>query len=88
MIGWIRNGVLVFFLLSVVYIALTIMGRIKQKEKLKVEYDATTTELSKSDFIDRGMEAYNKSLRAKLVLGVYIVPLMIFGILVFLALNE
>ena len=88
MIGWIRNMVIVFFILSIVYVALTFISRLRQKDRLKAEFKDSGTELSKEEYLDSGMEKYNRSLRAKLILSVYLIPLAAFGLLIFLALNE
>ena len=88
MIGWIRNLVLVFFVLSVVYVALTFISRLRQRDRLKAEFNESDPNLPKEEFMEQGMARYNRSLRAKLILGVYLIPLAAFGLLVFLALNE
>ena len=88
MIGWIRNMVLVFFVLSIVYVALTFISRLRQRDRLKAEFNKEAPEVTKDEFMETGMARYNRSLRAKLVLSVYLIPLAAFGLLMFLALNE
>lgn len=82
--GWIWRGTILFVILTIVYIALTLLGRMKQKSRLASEYSQSTTELSKDDFMAKGMKRYNRSLKAKLFLGVYLVPFGIGAFLVYL----
>jgi len=85
MIGIIRWAVLLFLLLTVIYAILTFVNRNKQKDRLKVDYGETDKSLPMDDFMDQGMEKYNRSLKAKLVLGVYLFPLVVFCILIYFA---
>lgn len=85
MIGWIRNAVLIFLVLSIIYAVLWIIGYIKQKDKLESDYEASNTEMTKTEYVTQGMDAHNKSTRWKLMLRVYAVPLVIAAILIYLA---
>ncbi len=85
MIVWLRNAVLIFAVLSIVYAILYFRARARQKDKLKAEYSASSTSLTQADFVSKGLEAYNTSFRPKLLLGVYGVPIVIAGLLIYLA---
>ena len=82
--GWIWRGTILFVILTVVYIALTLLNRFKERNRLAADYSETATDLAKDDFIAKGMKRYNRSLKAKLFLGVYLIPVAIGGFLVYL----
>lgn len=84
-IGWIRWAVILFLLLTVIYAVMTFTNRAKAKDRLKARYAEEGSALSEKEFVDVGMGKYNRSLRAKLVLGVYLFPLAIFGLLIYFA---
>ncbi|NNE58933.1 MAG: hypothetical protein HKN36_12570 [Hellea sp.] len=80
----ISRAVVVFILLTLLYIILTIGNHWKQVSRLERAYKETKPEMDKDAYIDAGMKKYKRSLKAKLVLGVYLVPLALFGLLTYL----
>ncbi len=89
MIIWIRNIVVIFVLLSIVYVILSIKARLVQRAKLDAEYTAPDKakdiSVSKEEYIAKGMQKYGKSYRPKLIFGVYLVPIAIMAVLIYLA---
>ena len=89
MIVWIRNIVIIFVLLSVVFVLLSTWARFRQRAKLNTEYKALDkpqeSKMSKDVFIEKGMQKYNRSLKPKLIFGVFLVPLAASAILIYLA---
>ena len=89
MIGWIRNIVVIFVLLSIAYTVLSIRARMVQRAKLAAEYTAPEKSknivVSKDEYIAKGMQKYGKSYRPKLIFGVYLVPIAIMAVLIYLA---
>ncbi len=55
----------------------------KQSEKSTEKLENTT--VSKKEFIARGMQIYGKSYRPKLIFGVYLVPIAVMAVLIYLA---
>lgn len=89
MIGLIRNIVIIFLILTVVYIILSQWSRWRERVRLRENY-RTQSELfretdTQDDFVTRGMAEYNRSLRPKLFLGVYFIPGVLATLLVWLA---
>ena len=85
----IRNIVIIFILLSVAYAILSFTARVKHRVQLESEYK-TQSEIKKITedkevFVARGMKRYGRSYKPKLILGVYIIPGLIMGLLVYLA---
>jgi len=85
MIGWVRNFIIIFIVLTVIYVALSLVSRFKHEIKLAAEYDEQERTVTKEQFISEGMIKYKSSLRSKLLFGIYFVPLIIFGLLKYLA---
>jgi hypothetical protein len=85
MAGWIRNIIIIFAILSAVYALLVMTANIRQRRKLRAEFDVSETSDTKDAFVEEGLKRYNRSLRPKMLLGVYLVPLLIMGALIYLA---
>lgn len=85
MIGFIKNLVIIVAVLTAVYWALTYIGRKRAADKVRGDFNAETTELSEADYMAQGIAKYQKSLRRKLIVGVYLIPLFFAGVLIYLA---
>ncbi|GHA89254.1 hypothetical protein GCM10009069_10400 [Algimonas arctica] len=89
MIGLIRNIVVIFLILTVVYVILSQWSRWRERVRLAEDYRAQTELFQQSEtednFVARGMARYNRSLRSKLFLSVYAIPGAIATLLVWLA---
>ena len=85
MIIWVRNIVLIFFIMSIVYAILTYISRRKGIDRIEAKYAESKTEQPKSEFVAKGIVKYNRSLRARLIVLVYLVPLIIIAGLTYLA---
>jgi hypothetical protein len=83
MIGIIRLVVFGFIALSVVYLLVTIYARSVRREALEKQFDAGGIEGSREAFIEAGMGAYKNSLRRKLLLLVYIVPMCVVALTIY-----
>lgn len=85
MIIWVRNIVLILFVLTIIYVTLSTVSRMRQRQKLKISYEADHAEIPKEEFIAKGMKKYERSLKPKLFIGVYLFPLAVILILGYLA---
>lgn len=85
MIIWVRNIVLIFFVLSLIYAIWTFISRRKSLDKINAQYAETDQTQDKSVYVAKGMAKYNRSLRAKLIVLVYIIPLAVMAGLTYLA---
>lgn len=85
----VRNIIIIFLLLSIAYAILSFTARVKQRVQLEAEYktqsDIKQITEDKETFVARGMKKYGRSYKPKLILGVYIIPGLIMGFLVYLA---
>ena len=89
MFGIVLKIIIIFLILTVAYAILNFTTRIKQRANLEAEYK-TQSELrqmseEKEVFVARGMKKYARSYKPKLILGVYIIPGLIIGFLIYLA---
>jgi len=80
MIGLIRLAVVGFVLLTVVYVLVSIYSRSVRRERLEKEWDTDPANEGRlpderAAFIEAGMQAYRHSLRRRLIVLVYVVPL-------------
>lgn len=85
MFGFLRVVVLGFIALSVVYVLVSIYSRSVRREKLEKEWDSEHSgaddTAARETFVDRGMEDYDRSIRPKLILLVYVIPAILAGVL-------
>ena len=82
MIGLLRAAVLAFVLLSVVYVIVSIYSRSVRREKLEKDWDSDPDKLGaesseRDAYIKVGLKAYRHSLRRKLIVLVYIIPMAV-----------
>ena len=85
MIVWVRNIVLIVFVLTAIYLALSTVSRLRQRRKLLTDYTAEHAATPKEEFIAKGMQKYERSLKPKLFVGVYLFPLAVIILLGYLA---
>ena len=78
-----RLFVVAFVVLTIVYICVSLYSRSVRRGKLEAEWDEEGMTGDRDAFIRQGLKEYDNSLRRKLILGVYIVPLSIIAILVY-----
>ena len=83
MFALLRLLVIGFVALSIVYICLSLYSRAVRRSKLKAEWDEDR-DGDFDAFIDAGMAEYDGSLRKKLILGVYVVPLIVISVIIYL----
>ena len=84
MFGWVRLGVMGFIVLTLVYIVLSIWSRQVRKGKLRREWVEEEMTGDMEVFVDQGLKEYDGSIRRKLILGVYVVPTVLVGVIIYL----
>jgi hypothetical protein len=85
MIIWVRNIVLILFVLTLIYLALSTLSRVRKRRQLKLVYDPAKDKTSQDEFIAQGLKTYDRSLKPKLFMGVYLFPLALILVLGYLA---
>lgn len=86
MFAWILRVIIIFGVLSLIYIALSRYQRWEERRRLEADYDAGPDPgVDRETFIAEGMNRYHGSLRRNLLIGVYVVPILAFVVLFLLA---
>lgn len=81
--GPLRVVVVVFALLAIIYLWLARRQHRRERRRLNKEFDAGGIEGTRDEYVARGMEAFEHSLRHRLILGVFILPLIAIGVIVY-----
>jgi Ca2+/Na+ antiporter len=88
MIAFLRLAVFGFIGLSVLYLLLSIYSRSVRRETLEKTWDAENgpggDAAARDAYIEAGMRDYEKSLRKKLIWLVYVIPMIVIGVTVYL----
>ena len=84
MLGFVRLIVMLFVALTVVYVSLSFYSRAVRRSKLKKKWHEGNQLVDRDTFVQRGLERYDGSIRRKLILLVYIVPLVVIGVIIYL----
>lgn len=74
--GWIRLAFVAFVLLTVVYLLVSVYSKSVRRERLEKRFDAGGVPGDRDAYIEQGMAAYRKGLRKRLILLVYIIPIL------------
>ncbi len=64
-------------ILTAIYVVLSIWSRSVRREKLEDEWDQEIRTGDRNAFVEEGLRNYDQSLRRKLILGVYVVPVVL-----------
>lgn len=84
MFGLARLALIGFVILTVIYVCLSFYSRAVRKSKLRDKWEAGPRVLDRDAFVQRGLERYDGSIRRKLIWGVYIVPVVVVGLIIYL----
>jgi predicted permease len=72
-----------FVVLTILYVILSVWSRSVRREKLEEEWDEDIREGDRDAFITEGLRDYDRSLRRKLILGVYVVPVLFVLVMIY-----
>ena len=73
-----------FVVLSVIYLSLSLYSRSRARHRLEAEWDEGDFDIPRESYVRAGLTEYDSSLRRKLILGVYIVPMTIVVLIIYL----
>lgn len=84
MLPMLRLMFVLLIVLSVIYVALSIYSRSVRRRKLAARWDSKEVlTVDRETFIERGLRKYDASFRRKLILGVYVVPLTLIALIIY-----
>ena len=78
-----RLVVVGFAVLTVIYVCLSLYSRAVRRGKLEAEWDEEVKEGDREAFVREGLEDYDGSLRRKLILGVYVIPICVISFIIY-----
>lgn len=84
MIALVRLVGMGFIVLTVIYVCLSFYSRAVRRGKLNDKWEAGPQMVDRDTFVQRGLERYDGSIRKKLIWGVYVVPLVLVGLIIYL----
>lgn len=70
--------------LSIIYLSLSLYSRARARDRLEAEWDAGNFDIPRENYVRAGLADYDGSLRRKLILGVYIVPMSLVCLIIYL----
>lgn len=79
-----RLVVMGFVVLTVIYVCFSFYSRSVRRSKLRKKWYDGKQLVDRDTFVKRGLERYDGSIRRKLILGVYIVPVVLVGAIIYL----
>ncbi|WP_282605951.1 hypothetical protein [Pelagibius sp. Alg239-R121] len=86
MLGLVIRLVVLFAILTVIYLALSRYYRWCKTRELETRFDSgEVRSRDRTGYVARGMAEYDRSLSRKLLWGVYLVPLGIVALLIYIA---
>lgn len=88
MIGFLRLAVIGFVNMTIAYVMVLVYSRSVRREKLEKEWDANPPEgaddAAREAYIEKGMAEYETGLKRKLIWLVYVLPITIALVLLYL----
>ena len=86
MTGLVVRIVVIFAILSLVYIGLSAIMRWDRRKGLEAEFDSEPVHNDdRETYVAQGMRQYDGSLRKKLLLSIFGLPALVIGTLIFVA---
>lgn len=83
MIVLLRFLVVMLIAQTIVYLCILAFARAQRRARLAEEWAAQDVDRDEAAFVARGMEAYEASLRRRMLYGIYVVPLALVMVLVY-----
>ena len=73
-----------FIVLTVIYFSLSLYSRSVRRTKLRQKWEEDIRRGDRDEYVRRGLKIYDRSLRRKLLWGVYIVPVVTIAVVIYL----
>ncbi|MCZ0813803.1 MAG: hypothetical protein ACQEVT_12970 [Pseudomonadota bacterium] len=83
MAAFVRLVVFGFIALTVIYFAISLWSRAVRRGKLEREWEETGRPGDKDTYIETGMTDYEHSLRRRLILLVYVIPVTAIAVIIY-----
>lgn len=73
-----------FLVLTVIYLSLSFYSRSVRRTKLRQKWEEDIRRGDRDAYVRRGLKIYDRSLRRKLLWGVYILPVVTIAVVIYL----
>lgn len=73
-----------FVVLTIIYVVVSIWSRMQRRRKLAREWDDEIRQGDREAFIREGLEDYEDSFRRKLIWLIYIVPVVLIAVIIYM----
>lgn len=83
MIGFFRLVVIGAVVLSVIYLWISWTSRAAQRRKLLADWEEQALTGDRDAFVAAGMQVYERSLRYRLIVLVYVIPVVVVGTIIY-----
>jgi hypothetical protein len=83
MVAFARLAIIGLIFLTIIYVCLSFYSRAIRRGKLEARWDSAGGPGDRDTFVRRGLERYDGSIRRKLILGVYVVPVVIVALIIY-----
>ncbi len=87
MTGLLRLALVLFVALTALYVSAWVYLRSVRRERLEKHWDSHPHPLlpgtDRAEFIRRGLHLYDRSLRRRLLLGIYVIPVTAIAVLLY-----
>jgi Ca2+/Na+ antiporter len=87
MFGLVRLALILVVALTIIYVMVSLYSRSVRKERLENEWDAAPLSAdpgARDVFIAQGLADYRNSLRRRLILLVYVIPVAVISVVTYL----
>lgn len=84
MTALLRLVVFGFIALSVIYLWVSLVARARQRRALRAEWDEKGLTGDRDAFVMAGMQVYERSLRHRLIVLIYVIPVIAVGVVIYI----
>ncbi|SNY40671.1 hypothetical protein SAMN06297129_0759 [Pseudooceanicola antarcticus] len=81
--AFLRLALVAFVLLTIAYGIVSLWSRQMRRRKLRKEWEAEGRPGDRRDYVEKGLDEYDDSFRRKLILLIYIVPVLVVAFIVY-----
>jgi len=78
-----RLVIILLVVLTIIYVSLSLYSRARRREKLREQWRSDLMVGDQEAWIREQLDVYDSSLRRKLILGVYVVPIVGIAVMIY-----
>ncbi|MBR9765617.1 MAG: hypothetical protein GYB53_19390 [Rhodobacteraceae bacterium] len=82
-LAFLRVAVIGFLVATVAYVVVSIWSRQVRRRKLRRDWEDEGRPGDRRDYVEKGLDEYDDSFRRKLILLIYIVPVLVVAFIIY-----